>query len=352
MNNWKDSVLSDESTVREVIENLNKTGSRIVLVVDHELVLVGVVVDGDIRRGMLRGITLDDCVLNIVNRNPDVLSSDSSRSDALSLMTQYGVSHLPVVDDDQKLCGLHSLVENEKAPMKQNLVVIMAGGFGRRLLPYTESMAKPMVKVGGKPILEYLIDNIRSCGFERVVIAVHYMAHSVEEYFGDGRDFGIQIEYLREIEPMGTAGALSLLNKSISSPILVSNADLLSTIDFSALLDFHLSTGTDATMAVRNHELQNPFGVVEIDDGNVVQIIEKPKVVSKVSSGVYAINPSILKLLNSNENLDMPALLNRAISRSLKIGAFLVHEDWADIATESDLRAARAKVEPRGTNEK
>ena len=352
MNDWKDSVLSDESTVREVIENLNKTGSRIVLVIDRELVFVGVVVDGDIRRGMLRGVTLDDCVLNIVNRNPEVISFNSSKSDAISLMSRYGVSHLPVVDVAQKLCGLYSLVENEKAAKKQNLVVIMAGGFGRRLLPHTESMAKPMVKVGDKPILEYLIENIRSCGFEKIVIAVRYMAHSVEEYFGNGKGFGVQIEYLREKEPMGTAGALSLIDKSISSPILISNADLLSTIDFSALLDFHVSNGSDATMAVRNHELQNPFGVVEIDGGNVITIIEKPKVVSKVSSGVYAINPSILKLLNHNENLDMPELLNRAISRSLKIGAFLVHEDWADIATESDLRAARAKIDPRGTDEK
>ena len=198
MNDWKDSVLSDESTVREVIENLNKTGSRIVLVIDRELVFVGVVVDGDIRRGMLRGVTLDDCVLNIVNRNPEVISFNSSKSDAISLMSRYGVSHLPVVDVAQKLCGLYSLVENEKAAKKQNLVVIMAGGFGRRLLPHTESMAKPMVKVGDKPILEYLIENIRSCGFEKIVIAVRYMAHSVEEYFGNGKGFGVQIEYLRE----------------------------------------------------------------------------------------------------------------------------------------------------------
>jgi dTDP-glucose pyrophosphorylase len=351
MNAWKDSVLLDDSTVREVIENLNKTGLRIVLVINRELGFVGVVVDGDIRRGMLRGVTLDDCVLNIVNRNPEVIAFNSSRSDALSLMTQHGVSHLPVVDADQKLCGLYSLVENEKVTKKQNLVVIMAGGFGRRLLPHTESIAKPMVKVGDKPILEYLIENVRSCGFEKILIAVRYMAHSVEEYFGNGKGFGVQIEYLREKEPLGTAGALSLIDKSISSPILVSNADLLSTIDFSALLDFHVSNGSDATMAVRNHELENPFGVVEIDGGNVVTIIEKPKVVSKVSSGVYAINPSILRLLNHNENLDMPELLNRAISRSLKIGAFLVHEDWVDIANESDLRAARAKIEPRGNNE-
>jgi dTDP-glucose pyrophosphorylase len=351
MNDWKDSVLSDDSTVREVIENLNKTGSRIVLVIDRELVFVGIVVDGDIRRGMLSGVALNDCVLNIVNRNPEVISFGSSRSDALSLMTQHGVSHLPVVDDDQKLCGLHSLVESGKVPKRQNLVVIMAGGFGRRLLPYTESIAKPMLKVGGKPILEYLIDNIRDSGFENIVIAVHYMARSIEEYFGDGAGFGVKIEYLMEKEPMGTAGALSLIKNSISSPILITNADLISTIDFGSLLDFHLASEDDATLAVRNYEMQNPFGVVEIVEGNVIQIIEKPRVVSKVSSGVYAINPSILELMNDNENLDMPELFSRAIDKSLKIGAFLVHEDWADIGSESDLRAARENINVNGTDE-
>ena len=341
---WKKSVLSDDATIREAIENLNLSASRIVLVVDVESRFVGVVVDGDVRRGLLKGITLDDSVLEIVNVNPEIALLGSSLVALEPLAISKGISHLPIVDSDRRLCGLHSFTEPASKNQKDNLFVIMAGGFGRRLHPHTESTAKPMLVVGEKPILEHLIDNVKKCGFEKILIAVHYLADSIESYFGDGRNFGVQISYLRETKPLGTAGALSLITDSITSPILISNADLVSTIDFGALLEFHNANGADATLAVRDYEWQNPFGVVELDDGRVTGIREKPRFISRISSGVYVINPTILNLLETNEALDMPELVNRAISHSYEIGAFLVHEDWSDIANESDLFSARENM--------
>ena len=337
MKSYNDLVLNAGASIQDVVESLNSTAERIVLITDGDSNFVGVVVEGDIRRGLLDGLQLSDSVMKIVNRNATFLKQSSNSSQARKLMTELRISHIPIVDDANRLVGLHSRESESFIPVRNNLFVIMAGGFGKRLKPYTDQTPKPMLKVNGKPILEHLILSAKDFGYTKFVIAVHYLAESIESYFGDGSDLGIQIEYVRESEPLGTAGALSLLIDKTEMPFVVSNADLVSSIHLGAIVDFHNDQQSEATMAVQNFELQNPYGVVEVSRGDIVSIIEKPVSVSKISGGIYVLDPRMLDLLERGKFCDMPELFRRAIDVSMKVKAFMIHEDWADIGQESDL---------------
>ena len=344
MTSWTETVVSLDSTVQEAIRNLNDTGARIVLVTDSELKFVGVVVDGDIRRGMLRGVTLVDKVAAIVNHDARVVSPGISRSDALKLMEAWNVSHLPVVDPAGKLCGLHSVMDALLSGNRTNIFLIMAGGFGTRMGAQTLKTPKPMLEVAGKPMLEHLVIRAKKSGFVNFAISVHHQGKVIEDYFGDGANLGIRITSLREQLPLGTAGSLTLLSPVPMEPIVVSNADLVSTVDFGALLDFHVNQCSDITMAVQDHELQNPFGVVKISEGKVVEIVEKPVISSKISAGIYVLNPSVIASIPQDESCDMPFVLQSAISRQLTVTPFQLHEDWMDVGRQSDLLAAKDRI--------
>jgi dTDP-glucose pyrophosphorylase len=345
MTDWKETILSLDSTVGDAIQNLNDTGARIVLVTDADLNFVGVIVDGDIRRGLLNGVTLTDHVTKIVNRDARTVFPGVSRSNALELMEVWNVSHFPVIDKKGKLCGLHSIVDASINATRTNLFVIMAGGFGKRMGVETTNIPKPMLKVAGKPMLEHLIIRAIKSGFMNFAISIHFQGEVIEKYFGDGSRYGIRITYLREERPLGTAGSLSLLNPLPTESIVVSNADLVSSVDFGALLDFHVIQGGDATMAVRDHEWQNPFGVVEISDGKVIEVKEKPINVSTISVGMYAFNPLVLKEIDFKTECDMPQLFEQLIRKGKVIVPFPVHESWNDVAAREDLDLMNAEYQ-------
>lgn len=345
MTDWKETILSLDSTVQEAIRNLNDTGAQIVLVTDSELSFVGVVVDGDVRRGMLRGVTLVDKVAAIVNHDARVVLPEVSRSDALKLMKAWNVSHLPVVDTAGKLCGLHSVMDTLLSGNRTNVFFIMAGGFGTRMGAETTKIPKPMLEVAGKPMLEHLVMRAKKSGFVNFAISIHHQGKVIEDYFGDGSQLGIRITYLREQRPLGTAGSLTLLNPAPTEPVVVSNADLVSTVDFGALLDFHVNQCGDITMAVQDHELQNPFGVIRITDGKVVEIVEKPVISSKISAGIYVLAPSVIASIPRDESCDMPFVLQSAISRQSTVIPFQLHEDWMDVGRQSDLVAAKDRID-------
>ena len=341
MNNWQACVLNQNCTVLDVIQNLNETSARAVLVVDSDQKFVGIVVDGDIRRGMLKGVVLSDQISEIINRDPITVSVDVKHIDARKMMETLKILHLPIVDAVGQLRGLHLFNELQTEIAIDNLFVIMAGGFGRRMGSLTSNTPKPMLEIAGKPILEHLIVRARNVGFRNFAIAIHYLGNIIEDYFGDGSRFGVSIKYLQETDPLGTAGAVGLLEPTPGIPFLVSNADLLSNIDFAALLEFHNAQSCDATMAVRTHQWQNPFGVVEITDGRIINIVEKPIVRSNISAGIYVLNPSLIELLNSGEPCDMPTLFQRLFDRNGRIFAFPIHEEWSDIGFKSELESAQ-----------
>jgi dTDP-glucose pyrophosphorylase len=340
MTDWTEFTLSIDSTVYDAIRNLNDTGSRIVLVTSPEMTFEGVVVDGDIRRGLLKGATLDDKIANVINRDARVVLPEISRSEALKLMEVWNVSHIPIVNSAGLLCGVHSVTNALLSGNRPNTFLIMAGGFGTRMGVKTTKIPKPMLEVAGKPMLEHLVLRAKNCGFIHFAISIHHQGNVIEDYFRDGTQLGIQISYLREQRPMGTAGSLTLLSPVPTEPVLVCNGDLVSKVDFGALLDFHVKQCSDITIAVQDHELQNPFGVVDISEGKVIEIVEKPVVRSKICAGIYVLEPSVIAAIPGNEPIDMPFVLQSAISQHLTITPFQLYEDWMDVGRETDLIAA------------
>ena len=338
---WRRALLASGSPVRDAIRCLDDSALRIVLVVDEAETLVGTITDGDIRRGLLRGLDLDSSIETIINADPIVVTGDFDRRLVVQLMRANRIQQVPIVDEDRRVQGLHVFDELTSPRARENTIVIMAGGLGSRLRPHTEDCPKPLLDVAGKPILERIIEHASTQGFQKFVIAVHYLGHMIEEYFGDGSGFGVNIEYLREQTPLGTAGALALLERTSSAPLIVSNGDVLTDIRFDDLLDFHQRHGSRATMAVRLHEWQHPFGGVRLVGLHSVGFEEKPVAQSHINAGVYALEPEVIGLMNHGQVYDMPALFELARSSGLSTLAYPMHEPWLDLGRPEDLEKVR-----------
>jgi dTDP-glucose pyrophosphorylase len=342
-NGWKKSLILLSTSLEEVISNLNETCLQIALVVSPEGILLGTITDGDIRRGLLRGLGINSSIEEIVFRDPIVVPPEMGRAMVLQLMQANQVCQLPIVDEKRRVVGLHLLDELMVPPLRPNLMVIMAGGQGSRMLPYTKNCPKPLLKVEGKPILEHIIERARGDGFRHFVLATHYLGEMIEDYFGDGSRWQVKISYLQEESPLGTAGAISLLDPRPEAPLIVSNGDVLTDIHYGELLDFHCLHNASATMAVRLHELQHPFGVVRTNGVDIVGFEEKPVIRSHINAGVYALEPEALNALSVDEFCDMPTLFSRLQDGGTKTIVYPMHEPWIDVGRAKDLELANAK---------
>ena len=337
---WRDALLPVSATLQEAITNLNKSGLQIALVVDPDETLVGTITDGDIRRGLLRGINLASPVAQIVHRNALLAPPEMGSELVRQLMDANKIHQLPIVDERRRVIGLH-LRNALVAPVERpNKVVIMAGGVGARLYPRTKTCPKPMLPVAGKPMLEHIVLRCRAEGFTKLVIAVHYLGHMIEDYFGSGEKWNVEIDYVREDSPLGTAGAISLLQPRPDQPFVVSNGDILTDIRFGELLDFHCRHRAAATMAVRAHEWQHPFGVVHTDGVDIVGFVEKPVAVTHVNAGMYVLDPAALDALVPAEACDMPSLFERLKQRGDRTIAYPMHEPWLDVGRPTDYEEA------------
>lgn len=329
------------SSIIEALEVINDDVLQIALVTNDSGQLLGTITDGDIRRAILNNISLDAPVQRIMSKNPVSISLKSTPKDALLLMQSKGVQQIPVLDESGVVVGIYVLNDLIASKPKPNIVVIMAGGLGTRLRPLTEEIPKPMLRVGDKPILEIIIEQLRDHGLRNIVLAVNYLAEQIEKYFEDGQRFGVNIDYIREKNQMGTAGSLSLLKKLPDEPLLVMNGDILTKIDFSQLISFHKMKKNAVTMCVRNYEFQIPYGVVTTDeDYKVVSIIEKPLHSFLVSAGIYVINPWIVELIPRDTYFDMPSLIEKAKNLSGGVGCFPVHDYWIDIGEHGEYKKA------------
>ena len=338
---WRKALLPGNATLQEAIRNLDDSAMQIALVVSETDVLLGTITDGDIRRGLLRGLSLTSSIDSVVHADPMVVPPEFSRDMVLQLMRSNKVLQLPVVNEDRQVVGLHVLDRLMEPKKRTNLMVIMAGGKGTRLRPHTEECPKPLLPVAGKPMLEHIIERAKSEGFEHFVLSVNYLGHMIEDYFGDGSRWQVQISYLREDRPLGTAGALSLLGKRPEWPFLVSNGDVLSDIHYGDLLDFHGRQGATATMAVRLHEWQHPFGVVNTDGIEIAGFEEKPITLSHVNAGIYVLEPSALDCLTPGEHCDMPMLFARLQGEGGRTIVYPMHEPWLDVGRPEDLLRAQ-----------
>jgi dTDP-glucose pyrophosphorylase len=338
---WKKALLpAVDATMQQVIQNLNETSLQIVLVVSPEGTLLGTLTDGDIRRGLLRGMGMNDLIGPIIHRDPLVVPPQLGRDVVLKLMQANKIHQLPVVDENRRVIGLHLWDELMLPSKRQNLMVIMAGGQGSRLRPHTENCPKPLLPVGGKPMLEHIIERAKAEGFHHFVLAIHYLGYMIEEHFGDGSRWQVRIDYLREASPLGTAGAVGLLCPRPSEAFLVTNGDVLTDVHYGELLDFHSRHGAAATMAVRQHEWQHPFGVVHTKGVDIVGFEEKPIARSHINAGIYALEAGVLDVLSVGEHCDMPTLFGRLQELMLRTIVYPMHEPWLDVGRPDDYAQA------------
>lgn len=336
-----------EASIHEAIAAIDRGGRQIAMVVDAGGRLVATVTDGDVRRGLLRGVGLDAPVTEIMQGHPVSARQADGREAAIGLMRRKQLHHMPIVDADGRLCDLLWIDNLAGVAHHDTRVVLMAGGLGMRLRPLTEKVPKPMLPVGGRPILEHILSNFLEQGFSRFTISLNYRGEMVREHFGDGRKLGAEIDYVEEPDRLGTAGALSMLPERPDAPFIVMNGDLLTAMRFDALMRFHGEVGATATMCARDYSIQVPYGVICMEGTRLVGIEEKPVHTHFVNAGIYVLSPEALDLIEPGQPLDMPVLFERIIAGNGTPSVFPVREFWMDIGRMEDLERARAEfIEP------
>ncbi|MDT4288730.1 nucleotidyltransferase family protein [Methylomonas sp. MO1] len=341
---WQQVLIRPEATLRATIEVIDRAALQIALVVDDQEKLLGVVTDGDIRRALIRGLSLEHPVFEVMNKRPKVAALNDSKTQLIAIMEGHHLYQLPVVDEHGRVVRLESLQALYKQPAYPNPVFLMAGGFGTRLRPYTDECPKPLLEIGGKPILETIIENFVKSGFRQFYIAVHYRAQQIKDYFGDGGRWGIKIDYIDESEPMGTAGAIGLMPDNLPDvPLIVMNGDILTQIDFSRLLAYHNEQQAIATLCVRQYEYQIPYGVVRLEQQRVVGIEEKPLQSCLANAGIYVLDHSLINSIAMQQKLDMPTLLNQQVAAGEIVSMFPVNDYWLDIGREADFLRAQGE---------
>jgi dTDP-glucose pyrophosphorylase len=336
-NIWRRAILHANSTIQQAIRNLDQVAIKIVLVVNDAGELQGTISDGDIRRGLLKGLDLNSPITGILHHNALVVPLGMARETVMQIMVANKIQQIPVVDEQRHVVGLHLWDEITTPAVRPNVMVIMAGGIGARLRPHTENCPKPLLPVAGKPMLEHIIERAKQEGFSHFVLAIHYLGHMIEDCFGNGERLQVRIDYLREQSPLGTAGAIALLDPRPDTSFVVTNGDVITDIRYGELLDFHIRHDACATMAVRVHEWQHPFGVVQTQGVEIVGFEEKPIARSHINAGVYALDPSALEVLSANERCDMPTLFERLQAKARRTVAYPMHEPWLDVGRPDDL---------------
>jgi dTDP-glucose pyrophosphorylase/CBS domain-containing protein len=339
------AVVRADGSIREVLRALDDGALNVAFLVSDTGQLEGLATDGDVRRALLGGASLDESACGVFNRNFISVGEKDDRASVLELMKSTGLSEVPVVDSDGQLRGLHLLREVVKSETLENWAVVMAGGRGERLRPLTDLIPKPMIRVAGRPILERIVLHLVGFGIRRIFLSVNYKAEIIEKHLGDGSTLGCHIEYLREKKPLGTGGALSLLPAVPSVPLLVLNGDLLTQFDVGRILAFHVRGGHKATVGVHEYVHTVPFGVVGIEGERIVALREKPTQAWQTNAGIYVLEPELLARVPSDVDFPLPALVEECLDRGECVGAFRVEEDWIDVGRHQELRRARGEGE-------
>lgn len=330
-----------DTPVLEAMRIIDHGASQIALVVDNQQRLLGTLTDGDIRRGLLHGASLETPVEQLMNRQFRYVCSSDDQAAVLEMMRREALRQIPVLDEQGRLVQLLLLQDFLNPPKVNNAVVIMAGGKGTRLRPYTKHCPKPMLLVGDQPMLEILLEQCIASGFRTFYFSVNYLKEQIIDHFEDGSRWGVSIHYLVENEPLGTAGSLQLLPDSLNEPFLVLNGDVLTRFNPTQLLHFHNENLSQATLCVRNYEITVPFGVVKTNGVELDAFEEKPTYRHLVNAGVYLINPELLSLLPQHHHIDMPTFLIDAQQAGYKVAVCPIHEYWIDVGREESLKRAR-----------
>ena len=343
-------LVSPSQTVREVMACLDASGAGIALVVSDGR-LAGTITDGDVRRSILAGVALDSPAAELLARKPPearatplVAAAGTSDAELLALMTAHHLRQVPIVDEHGRVVDVALLSDLARPAHADVRAVVMAGGYGTRMRPLTDRIPKSMLPIGDKPLLEHIIVQLRDAGIQRVNVATHYRNEVIVDHFGDGRGLSVDIEYVHETEPLGTAGALGLLEPS-SDTLLVINGDILTRVDFRAMLEFHRDHAADMTVGVRAFEVAVPYGVVESDDVVVTAVHEKPIFKGFVNAGIYLLRPDLARLVPAGERYEMTQLIARLIADRRRVISFPIREYWRDIGQAHEYDRAVAEHE-------
>jgi dTDP-glucose pyrophosphorylase len=335
--------ISENDSLYKAIEVIDKAGhgtTKIALVVDNDMRLIGILNDGDIRRALLKNASLKESVLKYMTLEYKYIHKYDSRAKALAIMNSFSISQLPVLNENQKVVGIHFLRDFISIKPKSNVVVIMAGGKGTRLRPITENLPKPMIKVAGKPILEHIIHHLIGYGFKNIYLSVNYKAEVIKKYFLNGREHGCSINYLHENKPLGTAGALSLL-PDINDDIILMNGDLITQFNISKMLELHKKKNNSITIGARDHIETISYGVLEVEQDKVVDVKEKPQNHYLVNGGIYIIKSEVLNVIPKNTMYFATDLISELLKKKQKIGYYLLDEEWLDVGEHEQLKQAQ-----------
>lgn len=346
MEDWKKIIVYGHYKLLDVMKLIDETGLQFSVVIDKDNHLIGTVTDGDIRRALLSGKSLQVEIYEVMNKNPIFGYYDQTRQQHLRILRTNKLKQLPIVKEDHTLANLVMLDDRERK-WKDNIVLLMVGGLGTRLRPLTNDIPKPMLHVGGKPLLETIIDGFKQYGYTNFILSVNYKKEVIQDYFQNGEAFGVSITYVEESMRMGTAGALSLLPEIPTKPLIVMNGDLLTQINFDQLMNFHLEQQSLATMCVREYEYQIPYGVIETNGPQLVAITEKPIQKKFVNAGVYVLSPEVFRYIPSDKFFDMPELFESIMKENKLASIFPIHEYWLDIGRVEDFEKANDEYRER-----
>ena len=345
-----DQVVDPGATLQEAVARIDRNRCGGVCVVDAAGVLLGMLTDGDIRRQVLRGTDLRTVpVAEAMQRRPVTATPDFSRSQLRHLMRARSITQIPVVDGSNRLLWLALASELLEAPASGRPVLVMAGGLGVRLRPLTLARPKPLLPVAGRPILEHVVERLVECGFPQVLIATGYHSQMIEDHLQDGRQYGASIRYLREEAPLGTAGVLATLSREVQGDLLVMNGDILTTVDFAALVESHLASGADMTVAVREMVEQLEYGVVKVEGEWVTSIEEKPRRSLLLNAGIYVVGPRMRQLAADQGRFDMTDLIRWGIGEKRRVRSYPLREFWLDIGRMADYERANRLAGRLGT---
>lgn len=340
-------VIEPTATIAEAMRRIERAGTRALLICDEERRLLALLTDGDVRRAILADVPLERQCIAIAKTDPMVARADVTRREALEIMgrgpAELVVNELPVVNDDGTVVGLLLRSDLDSDYLPELSAVIMAGGFGKRLMPLTENTPKPMLPVGDRPLLERTIDRLREAGVQRVAISTHHLANRIIDHFGDGAAHGVELGYLSEDQPLGTAGALRLLG-DVRVPMVVINGDVLTGVDFRGMLAYHREHDAAVTVGVRRCELQIPYGVLECDGPLIRGVLEKPRQSFLINAGVYLIEPSALECIPEGRRFDMTDLMAALIADGKRVVSFPILEYWLDIGQPADYEQAQVDI--------
>lgn len=331
MKNIEKIVIAPTASIKEAMKKIDDGAMKIALVADEDLKLLGTISDGDIRRAILNGVNLDEGITDIYNTNAIKAYIDTPKTELKKLAKRHNILRVPIVDDNEKLVYMELVEELSFSYAKPNKVILMVGGLGTRLKPLTDNTPKPMLDVGGKPILETIVERFASYGFINIIMCIGYKSHVIQDYFGDGSAFGVKVEYVLEDQRMGTAGALSLLKERPDDPFFVMNGDILTNVNFDHLCDYHTANNSKGTMCVREYDFQVPYGVVNLKGHDILKIEEKPVHNFFVSAGIYMLDPSCIDMIPNNKFYDMPTLFEEMIKQQDNAISFPLREYWLDI---------------------